>query len=235
MKSKFIWVFLLLTPAACGFAQEQPRTITVEGSAFAEIIPDMATVRMSIVVREPTLSSAQEKAASVASKVLALADELDIDRKKVDTTGASVRTDYRWNRDTEEPEFRGYIAERRITVELDDLDKLGALVEGAVKADVNTVSPPQMDSSERKAVYRQALAAAAEDARANAERLSEALGTRLGKVIVVQTASTDPRLPMPYQRSFTSAGVGADEMMETYNAAALSIDASVTVVFELTD
>ena len=60
----------------------------------------------------------------------------------------------------EEQELRGYIAERQLTIEIDDLDKLGALVEGAVAAGVNQVSPPQLDSSKRKETYRQALRAA---------------------------------------------------------------------------
>lgn len=233
--SSIFRVLLLLIPAACSVAQEQPRTITVDGSAFAEIVPDMAIVRMSIVAREATLSSAQQKAAEVTGKLLELTDDLDIDRNKVDTTGASVRPDYRWNRQTEEQELRGYIAERQISVELDDLDNLGALVEGAVRAGVNQVSPPLLDSSERKAVYRRALRAAAEDARANAEQLADALGTGLGKVIVVNAGSVTPRPPMPYQAGLRAVAMEADAMAETYNAAELSISASVTVVFELVD
>ena len=131
-------------------AEEQTRTITVNGTGTADVKPDRVTLRMSIVAREATLAAAQKAAADVTTKVLKMTDRMDIDRDQVDTTGASVRPDYRWNRDTEEQELRGYIAERQISVVIKDLEMLGAVVEGAVGAGVNQVSPPHLDSSKRK-------------------------------------------------------------------------------------
>jgi uncharacterized protein YggE len=157
---------------------------------------------------------------------------MDIDRDQVDTTGASVRPDYRWNREKEEQELRGYIAERRIAIEIDDLDKLGAAVEGAVGAGVNQVSPPRLDSSKRKQTYRQALRAAAEDARANALQLATALGARLGSVITINSGTSEPRPPVPYAAGVRAMAAESDAV-ESYNAADLSFDATVTVVFQL--
>jgi len=215
-------------------ADEQIRTITVNGTGFAKVAPDRATVQMSIVARERTRTAAQKRAADVTNRVLKMTDRMDIDRDEVDTTGASVRPDYRWNRDKEEQELRGYIAERRISVEIDELEKLGAVVEGAVGAGVNTVSPPQLDSSRRKETYRQALRVAAEDAKANARQLADALGATLGKVISINSMSREPRPPVPYAAGARAMAVESDAV-ESYNAAELSFDAAVTVVFELTE
>ena len=173
---KSLWIILLLSIGAHTMTEEPTRTITVNGTGFAEVAPDRARLQMSIVAREPTLTAAQKAAADVTSKVLKMLDRMDIERSKIDTTGASVRPDYRWNREAEEQELRGYISERHISVEIEDLEKLGAVVEGAVGSGVNQVSPPQLDSSQRKATYRKALRAAAEDARDNAYQLANALG-----------------------------------------------------------
>ena len=227
-------VVLLLGMGTFAAADEQVRTITVNGTGTAEVAPNRATLRMSIVARDATLAVAQKAAADVTNKVLKMTDRMDIDRDQVDTTGASVRPDYRWNRDTEEQELRGYIAERQIAVEIDDLEKLGAVIEGAVEAGVNQVSPPQLDSSKRKQTHREALRAAAEDARANASQLAEALGASLGQVISISSGSDAPRPPVPYAANMRSMAAESD-VVESYNAAELSFNAAVTVVFELTD
>ena len=232
--TKSLWAILLLALSVSVMAEEQTRTVTVNGNGFAEVEPDRATLRMSIIVREPTLAAAQKEAAAVTNKVLEMTDRMDVDRDRVDTTGASVRPDYRWNRETQEQELRGYIADRQIVVEIEDLEKLGSLIEGAVNAGVNQVSPPQLDSSRRKEAYRDALRAAAEDARLNAADLAVSLGARLGQVLSISSGVVAPRPPVPYQAR-AQAMVAESDSTESYNPADLTFNATVTVVFELTD
>lgn len=232
--SRSLLAVFLLTLSMCVMADDETRTVTVNGTGFAEVAPDRATLRMSIVVREPTLAAAQQEAAAVTSKVLKLVDRMKIDRDQVDTTGASVRPDYRYNRETQEQELRGYIADRQITVVLDELDKLGELIEGAVEAGVNQVTPPQLDSSKRKDAYREALRAAAADAKLNATELAESLDANLGAVLSISSQAVAPRPPMPHQANMRAIAVESDAA-ETYNPADLKFDATITVVFELTD
>jgi uncharacterized protein YggE len=232
--TRSLWAVVLLTLSASVMAEETTRTVTVTGNGFSEVAPDRATLTMSINVREPTLAAAQKEAAAVTNKVLEMTDRMDIDRDRVDTTGASVRPDYRWNRETQEQELRGYIADRQIVVEIEDLEKLGAVIEGAVNAGVNQVSPPQLDSSGRKEAYRAALRAAAEDARSNANELAESLDARLGQVISINSGAVAPRPPVPYQARAQAMAVESDAA-ESYNPADLKFNATVTVVFELTE
>jgi len=228
------WLVLMLGIAAAACADEVPRSVTVSGTGTAMVEADKATVSMSIVAREATVAAAQAVAAEVTTRVLQLTDGLDIERGRVNTTGASVRPDYRWNRDKEEQELRGYIAERRMTVELLDLEKLGPLVEGAVTAGVNQVAPPRLDSSKRRDAYREALRAAAEDAEANAGVLATTLGARLGKAIRVDTGGIVPQPPRPQvARALEIAADAAPA--ESYNAADLTFEATVTVMFALDD
>lgn len=229
-----LFVVLLLTIGVSTMAEEQARMITVNGTGTAEVQPDRATLRMSIIAREATLAAAQKAAADVTTRVLKMTDRMNIDRDQVDTTGASVRPDYRWNRDKEEQELRGYIAERQISVVIKDLERLGAVVEGAVDAGVNQVSPPHLDSSKRKQTYRKALRAAADDAKENALQLADALGAKLGAVISINSGSNAPQPPVPYAANVRAMAAESDAG-ESYNAADLSFNATVTVVFELTE
>lgn len=228
-----IWVVLFLSMGACVMAEDEIRTVTVTGIGSASVEPDRAIVRMSIVAKEKTLDVAQKRSADVSAAVLSLLDGLDIDRERVDTTGASVSPDYRWDREREEQVLRGYIAQRQLVVEIRDLEKLGAVVEGAVKAGVNQVTPPQLDSGGRRGAYREALEVAAKDARANAERLAKSLGAKLGDVIQISDTSHSP-VPMPQVRMASTMAMEADAG-QTYNAADLHFNATITVVFGLTD
>lgn len=222
---------LLLFASVCTMADDVAQTVSVTGNGLVKTLPDRAAVQMSIVSRAKELDAAQAEAAKVTAAILSLTDKLEIKRNKVDTTGATVRPDYRWNRKTEQQELLGYIAERHMNVRVDDLDRLGRLVEGAVAAGVNQVSPPQLESSRREAIHREALAMAAKDARANAEVLAETLGAKLGDPISIIDGSTPARPPVPQLRM--AAQAMESDSAATYNAGDLTFTATVTVVFEL--
>lgn len=227
-------VFLACLMAGASLADDEaPRTVSVVGFGSASATPDRALVSMSINSRARELATAQSGAAKVVAAVLNLTDELDIDRRRVDTTGATVQPDYRWNQNTQEQELRGYIASRQMVVSLRDLEKLGRLVEGAVEAGVNQVSPPQLQSGKRDEAQREALKAAAANARANAEVLAASLDAELGKALQISANTNMPRPPVPYQRA--AMAMEADSAPATYNAGDLTFNTTVNVTFELLD
>ncbi|MEL7185343.1 MAG: SIMPL domain-containing protein [Pseudomonadota bacterium] len=231
--SRILFVTILLFVASCVTAEETSKTITVNGTGSAPATPDRAALHMSIVARDKSLDAAQAKAASVTNKVLAITDDLDIDRSQVDTTGASVRADYQYDRNSGEQVFKGYIAERQIIVEFRDLEQLAPVIEGAVTAGVNQVSPPNLFSTKQKESYRQALENAAKDAKANAERLADSLDVDLGSAISVSTVSAG--YPMPQARGAMVSAMADSGAIESYNAADQSVRANVTVVFSIED
>ena len=229
---------LLVLAAGTAFAADEPaRTISVSGTGSVELAPDKATLVLSIVAREADVATAQDKAAEVTARVLALADDLNIERNFVDTTSASVRPDYRWNREREEQELRGYIAERQMRIEVRDLEQLGVVIERAVKAGVNQVMPPHLDSSKRRDAYRDALDKAALDAMETATRLAASLGLKLGSAIQVDAGSNArPPVPIFGGRQQVSMAMAEDAAgPETYNAADMKVSATIIVVFELID
>ncbi len=234
---KLISIVLILAAGGTFAADEPARTISVGGTGSVELAPDKATLVLSIVAREADVATAQSKVAEVTAGVLALADDLSIERNLVDTTSASVRPDYRWNREREEQELRGYIAERQMRIEVQDLEQLGVVIERAVKAGVNQVSPPLLDSSKRRDAYRDALEKAAIDAKENATRLAVSLGLELGSAIRVEAGSNvRPPVPMFGGRQQVSMAMAEDAAAsETYNAADMKVTSTISVVFELVD
>ena len=231
--TRFSLTILCLILSLPVFADDVPRTLTVSGLGTAPVAPDRATVTLSIMVRNPSVAGAQQSAAQVAEKVLALADELDIPTNRVDTMSASVYPDYRYNQARQEQEIRGYVAQREMRIDLHDLEKVGVVVERAVEEGVNQVSPPQLRSSREREAYRDALENAVEDARANAERLADALGLTLGPAI--QTSAGAPIYPRTTAMAarYAASAMAVEDMAETYSPGDMTIRANVTVVFEL--
>ncbi len=228
-------IIFLLAVSCQAFADDDgTRTIAVNGEGFATIAPDMARLSLTVVERDPSLSVAQRAAAAVTARVLTLLDELGVGQQDIDTTGATVQPNYRWNRETSEQELIGYIAERRIDIEIHDLEVLGKIVEGSVKAGVNRVSPPMLDSTERRKVYREALANAATDARDNAGVLADNLGVKLGAVIRIDAVRNRPRpAPMMRVQQEGIAMATAESAPATYNAGEIRFDAVISAVFAL--
>jgi len=216
-----------------GWAQTSERTVAISGTGYAMAEPDLARINMTVVERNASLDTAQQAADSIAGKVLEVLESLDVARKHINTTAAMIRPDYKWNRTSEEQELRGYIVERRINVTLHDLGKLGSLIEQVTQVGINQLSPPQLDSSKRRDLYREALANALADARANAETLAKASGNNLGKVLSISTGgATQP--PRPMMRAQADARL-AESAGDTYIPGELRLDASVSAIYELLD
>ena len=93
------WLLVCSTLAA---ADELPRQVNVSGAASLTASPDRASLRLGIQARNRSLEAARERVATVAGDFLALCKKLGIPEKKIQTTGLSMRPEYRWNRDGRE-------------------------------------------------------------------------------------------------------------------------------------
>ena len=228
------WMVLLVTalvPIASGWADDHAAsTVSVQGEGEIAFLPDRARVALTVQERAPALETAQARVAEVTQGVLNLVRQLRIADAQVDSTAAIAQPQYRWDRKSEQQVLTGYMASRTINIELRDLDRLGDLMEGAVKAGVNQVSPPALFSSRARELYREALAAAAADAKANAEVVANALGARISGVVSISTHGA-PMIPQP--RPVARMAMAADEAAETYQVGEQGHRTTVSVVFSL--
>jgi hypothetical protein len=238
LRRRHVVVPCLLLASAIAYAQgvppEQPRTITVTGTGTAVGEPDEARVQLTVQKSAPEMAAARADALAVVDRFIALTKKLGIDPKKVRTTAAFVNPEYRWDEKNNRQVLIGYLVQRQFEVELDDLDKLGALIEGAVDAGVNNVAPPVLDSSRRSELQRRALAAAAKDAQANARAVADTLGVTLGALRELTAGDARPPQPPVPVRSMRMEAAVADAAA-TYMAGSLEIEARVNATFDVVD
>jgi hypothetical protein len=223
----------LLLLAVAASAEERPRSITVGGQGSARAEPDLARLSMAVQKLDPLMPRAREEVLGVTRKFLALCQKLGIDPKKVRTSGLIVRAEYRWDGKTNQQVQIGYTVQRELQVEVADLQRLGELVEGAVDAGVNQISPPQLVSSRERELHREALSAAARDAEANARAVAESLGAKLGAVRELSAADLSVPPPIPMVRAMAVRDGAADSGADTYATGTLKFDAQVTATFDL--
>jgi uncharacterized protein len=153
-------------------------TITVSGYGEVSVPPDEASVTLSVESVDDTPRGAMAKVAEQARALVELLDELELAEEKRQTTGvlASEAGEYdnqgRW-------QHRGFRAVERLSVAAAP-DVLGELIGGAVDRARTRVEGPRWVVGSDNPARKQALQAAAENARDRAEAVAAGLGVKLG-------------------------------------------------------
>lgn len=210
----------------------RPRTIAVSGQAQIQAEPDQALLTLGVESRKMQLEEARTEVNRTVDAVLKLTRELKIDQKYVSTTRISVRPEYNWDNDARERNLIGYFVSRQVQVDLRELDKLGLLLERSLDLGVNQAGDPQLDSSKRRDLERDALAKAVADARLNAETVARAAGARLGPPRSISASGSYSPPPMPMMRA-VAMSAEAKSAADSYQSGEMSFNANVQVEYDL--
>ena len=234
MSTKALFVAGVLAVSSLAHAAEPaPRTITVSGQGQIQAEPDKAVVNLGVESRRPKLEEARAEVAKTVEAALKLTRDLKIDQKYVRATRINVQPEYNWDNDARERNLIGYYVSRQIEVDLRDLDKLGQLLERAFDLGINQVSEPQLDSSKRRDLEREALAKAVEDARLNAEAVAKAAGARLGAPRTISASSGFVPPPVPYQKRMMAAAMPESDSSGSYQSGEMSFTGNVQIEYDL--
>ncbi len=172
-------------------ANDETRTVAVSGSAEIEAEPDRAVVHLSV---ESTADGAEAARAQVAENVSELRTALrdqGIASDRIRSTGFSIREDRPREREKTDAEPT-YRAEHRIEVVLDDIDRVGTVIETVAKTGGARIHGVEYTlSDERRQELRQeALRKAMSNADLEAQTIAESAGLTLAGVHSVSTSDT---------------------------------------------
>ena len=174
-------------------ATDQPpeHTISVAGSGKVVVVPDLATVRLGVVVERSTAKAAREAAAESMTHVVAAIRKLGIDDKDIATANVSLGPVYDYP-NNKAPTVRGYQLQNMVTVTVRDLDKLSDVLDDGVAAGATSVDGISFDVADRAAAEAKAREAAVVDAKAKADTLASGLGVRISGVANVSESVSTP-------------------------------------------
>lgn len=204
--------------------------LRVTGYGEVTTAPDRATVGFSVVGRDETAPAAQQAMNGQLAAVLRALDEFGLPDSAVRTQQFSLNP--RWRYEDGQSFIVGYEARTQLEVQLDELDRLGALVQTLVNAGVTEVSQIRYGLQDVRSVQEAALRQAAADARWRAEALAAALGQRITGIVEVYDQSRGTAQPTPYP--VMRAALAMDEALAPeFPPDELTVRAEVVVVFRI--
>lgn len=191
MKTALAAAAVLLTLAAPASAQENPPTLSANGTGVEHTAPDMAVVTLGVLSRAATARDALDANNADMDEVIQSVRGQSIADKDISTTGFSINPVYsrppqpRPGERPAEPKIVAYQVSNQVRIVVRDIDKTGAVVDAAVTSGANQAGSINFDISDRQALADKAIAAAIADAKRKAELMAEAADVRLVRVLSV--------------------------------------------------
>lgn len=204
-------------------------TVTVSGDARVTAQPDTAIVSISVVTQNSNATEAQQQNANQTTAVINALKRTAGSSAEIKTSGYSL-TPRRVYKENQPPTITGYEARNSITVTLNDLNRVGAVIDAAAKAGANDIDNVGFSLRQDREARGRALANATREAIGKATILAQALGGRVIKIMAVQEGGTSPRPPIIYARQEALASQAVDTPIEV---GALEINSQVQLVAEV--
>ncbi len=155
-------------------------SISGRGSLFAK--PDIGHVSVSIVREKKTVAEAQRDAANAANKVFAFLKSKGVEEKDIKTTNFSIYPKYNYTQDRGQV-LLGYEVRQTFDVKIRKLEMAGDIIAGASSAGANEVGNLSFTIDDSDALKAEAREKAIKNAKEKAEKLSNDLGVRLGRLV----------------------------------------------------
>jgi hypothetical protein len=152
---------------------------------------------------------------------------------KFETVSYSLNPVYRHPEPRREPVLTGYSATNVVRVKDLALDKVGEVIDLATSSGANSVSNIAFGLRDEAAAKARALREAANDAKAKADALADALGVQVLGILSVSEGEPDIVRPMPMYRAEMAMAQGAAPPTPI-EAGAIEVRASVTLVVLIT-
>ena len=177
-------------PARAQAPASGQRTITVTGFGDVTAPNDAAFLTLGVSTTHRTAARALADTSARTRRVLAALTASGIDAEDIQTQSVSLRRTVR--RATKQRKRKVvFTASNRVSVNVRDVSKLGALIGVAVKAGATRVAGIELFPSNENALYRQALGLAYDDAREKAELLADRADVTLGEPISIFEGQND--------------------------------------------
>jgi uncharacterized protein YggE len=222
-------VLLLLIGAVTASAQTDklPPSIKTTGEATVVVQPDRAQIDVGVVTESTNSQTAvSQNAEKVTATLAALRQLLGADAD-IKTISYSVTPKYQYPRDGGEATLTGYTATNIVRVTLDDLAKVGSVIDTASQSGSNRINGLRFILKDEAPVQAQALRQAAVSARSKAQSLASALDLKVVRILTLEESSS-PVYPVR-----DVAFARAESSSTPIEAGTIEIKASVTLTVEI--
>src|SRR5688572_8072106 len=231
---KFIPCVLLFlcTIASPALAQTPPSivsplqpSIVTRGHVILHARPDRAFVTIAAESRSKNSAEAQKQNAVAMNAVLQKVEQAGVPKDAIRTIGYELQPEYDYANGRQT--FRTYVARNTVEVRLDDIDRVGVVIDAAGAGGATTISGIRFDVRNRAALERDALQQAVADARARADAAAKGAGATIDRIVRIEEEGVHVEPPRPMMRM---AAVGGNvDQMTPVEPSTIEIRAAVTL------
>lgn len=210
--------------------------LSVSGTGEARVTPDVATVRLGVLAQAETARAAQDEVSRTAAAILEAIRKLGVPQEQIQTSELSLNPVYGQQppdrSGLQEPRIVGYQATNVVSVRLEDLSKVGPVIDAGLGAGANRLDGLFFGLKDEGPARAAALTAAVGEARTKAEALARAAGVKLGELVEITEGGVNVFTPT-FQKA-RGVAMEAMAMADTpVESGQVSVDASVTLRYRI--
>jgi hypothetical protein len=229
MISPMLLAVLLWTPGALAQTVAQPRLLTVTGEGDVKAKPDRATLSAGVLTEAKTAAAALAANNGAMNAVFGALKRLGIPDRSIQTSEISVQPQY--PNDSRLPRrITGYQVSNTVTVTVDDLGRLGPVLDALVSSGANSLGDIAFGLRDPKPLEAQAGAAAVHDAMQKADAMARAAGVNLGPIVSIGEGAVSEPVPLGRRMPALMAMNGGPTPVA---AGVETISATVTISWEI--
>jgi uncharacterized protein YggE len=205
--------------------------ITVTGDAQAKIAPDTAVVTFSVVTQNVQALIAQQENARISEAVKSAVETIAVNAGseiKTSDYNLSPQQDYSGRR----PKISGYEVRNTVSISINDLSQVGAVIDAATKAGANSVEGISFVIRENSPAQGDALALAARQAMTKAESIAQSLNGKIVRIVETHEGGM-PAQPFSPSYSYNSNMAMNTSYTTPVQAGALNVRSQVVLVVEV--
>lgn len=217
---------------ADGSASDGGRTIRVTGSAEMQAAPDRAVIEASVEATGDSAAAVRDELSTRSDALRQALRDAGLNDDQLTTGRFAIRPQYDRREPGAEPAPTGYEGTHTITIEVDDVEATGDVIDTAIDGGADSIGRIEytLAESTRESLREEALHAAVDNARDEADVLAARVDSRLGAVQHVSTSGGG--LSPTYDRyaAAEDAAGGSTELQPED----VTVSATVTVTYRLT-
>ncbi len=202
---------LVLAVSSIPAAAQSPSTaadgpvVVTTGEGVVKVAPDRGWVTIAAESRARSPREAQRANADAMAAVLAKVKGAGLPADAIRTSGYDLQPEFDYNNGKQT--LRGYVARNTIEVRVDDIGRVGEILDLAVGSGATNVSGVRFDLKDRAAAEREALRKAVADARMRAEAAASGGNLKVDRILRIeeQRGSVEPPRPMMMMRQSAGA------------------------------
>ena len=172
-----------------------PPVVVASGQATVRLPPDLAYITIATETRAPRPAEAQQQNARTMTAVRQKLDAARVSKDSVRTVSYTLEEEFEYgpNRRTS----KGFHAVNTIEVRVDDIGRVGEILDVAVGAGATSAGNIRFDLKDRAGAERQALRLAVADARMRADAAAAGANTAVVSVIRIEEQGMVIPVPRP--------------------------------------